>query len=194
MMRTLCDQIALLERGSLVSVGTAADVIDTYLGDVHQDRARDDGQGLRWGSGEARIETVELLDAQGRSVTSVRTGDEVTFRLHYVLDGLLEKLVVGLALHTIEGQHVTGPNTRDQGLVLLHPERSGFVDFTVPKLLLVRGIYDVSASVFDYACLHAFDFRHRCHRFDVEVGEPNDQYGVVSLDGRWAGRDVEPMT
>ncbi|MEX1007000.1 MAG: ABC transporter ATP-binding protein [Acidimicrobiia bacterium] len=190
-MRTLCDQIALLEHGSLITVGPATDVVDTYLGDVHSARVVDDGAGMRWGSGEARVDVIEILDRDEKPVTTARTGDQVTFRLHYNLDEPLEKLVVGLGVHSIEGHHVTGPNTRDEGLVLLHPERSGYVDFKVPRLLLVPGIYDVSASIFDFACLHPFDFRHRAHRFDVELGEPRDHYGVVSLGGCWEGHDLE---
>ena len=34
-MRALCDEVALLEHGSLIDVGPAGQVVDAYLGDVH---------------------------------------------------------------------------------------------------------------------------------------------------------------
>jgi ABC-2 type transport system ATP-binding protein len=190
-MRTLCDQVALLEHGTLVTVGGAAEVVDTYLGDVHVDRALDDGSGLRWGSGEARITRLELLDKDGRSVSTVRTGDRVTFRIHYDCAQPLPRPVFGMAVHTIDGVQVTSPNTRDAGIVPETLEGSGHVDLSVDNLLLVRGVYDLSASLFDYSCMNAVDFRHRAFRFDVEQGHPNEHEGVVSLGGTWEGLRAE---
>ena len=40
-MRTLCDQLALLEHGALIAVGPSGEVVDAYLGDVHEDRVAD---------------------------------------------------------------------------------------------------------------------------------------------------------
>ncbi len=53
-------------------VGPAEHVIDTYLGDVHVDRVADGEHGTRWGSGEGRIDTIELLDAAEEPVATVR--------------------------------------------------------------------------------------------------------------------------
>ena len=184
-MRTLCDQLALLEHGNLVDVGEAGAIVDEYMSDVHVDRVADGDHGVRWGSGEGRVDHIELLDSRQRPVTTVRTGDTVTFRFHYTVDEPLDRPVFGLALYTIEGVHVTGPNTRDAGVVPDRLHGSGYVDFTIDRLLLVRGIYDLSVSLADHALLHVYDFRHRTFRFDVELGDPPEQYGVVALGGQW---------
>src|SRR4029079_249675 len=76
-MRALCDEVALLEHGALIDVGPAGQIVDEYLGEVHRDRAADGAHGVRWGSGEALITDIEMLDAAGNSVTTVRTGDDV---------------------------------------------------------------------------------------------------------------------
>jgi ABC-2 type transport system ATP-binding protein len=190
-MQKLCDQLALLEHGHLVTVGPSQNVIDEYLTEVHEDRQEDENHGIRWGSGEARIEKVSLLDDAGHEVTTVRTGEAVTFRISYATSEPLEDLVVGFAIHSVDGTQVTGPNTRDQGLVLHRPATSGSIDLKIPALMLVRGIYDVSTSIFDYGCLHPYDFRHRTFRFDVEMGQPRDQFGVVTLGGVWEGDELE---
>jgi ABC-2 type transport system ATP-binding protein len=146
---------------------------------------------VRWGSGEALITDIELLDASGNSVTTVRTGDDVRFRLHYKFEQPIEQPVFGLAIYTIDGVHVTGPNTREANFVPDRLDGTGWVDFHVPRLLLVRGIYDLSVSLVDYSILHSYDFRHRAFRFDVERGMPEEQFGVVSLGGEWQGLPVE---
>jgi ABC-type polysaccharide/polyol phosphate transport system ATPase subunit len=192
-MRTLCDELALLEHGTLIKVGPAGEVVDAYLGDVHADREPDGEHGTRWGSGEGLIEKIEMLDSSGNSVTSVRTGDPVVFRFHYLFAKPIEKPVFGTAIHTIGGMHVTGPNTREAGAIPDRLEGAGFVDLEIARLMLVPGIYDVSGSISDYACMHMYDCRHRSFRFDVERGTPEEQSGVMALGGTWTGFDLGGM-
>jgi ABC-type polysaccharide/polyol phosphate transport system ATPase subunit len=192
-MRTLCDQLALLEHGNLITVGPSGEVVDEYLGDVHEDRIAEGAHGTRWGSGEVRIEEIELLDADGRPVTSVRTGDAVTFRFRYRATEAIDKPVFALGIHTIEGMHVTSPNTRDAGYTADRISGEGHVDLHVDRLLLTPGMYDAGASVSDYACLHMYDCRHRSFRFDVERGHPEESGGVTSLGGVWGGLEVRGL-
>jgi ABC-2 type transport system ATP-binding protein len=189
-VRNLCDQVAWLEHGVLKDVGEPGNVVDHYVGEVHAERVAEDGDGSRWGSGEGRVEHVEILDAAGRATAQVRTGDPVTIRFHYATTTPIERPVFGMALHRIDGVHVTGPNTREAGCVPDRIDGSGVVDLRIDRLLLLPGTYDVTASLYDYSCLHAYDFRHRAFRFDVEAGEPREEYGLVSLGGQW---DVDAM-
>ncbi len=184
-VRTLCDDVALLEHGDLRAVGPAGHVIDTYLQDVHIDREADGDTGSRWGSGEGRIERVEIVREDGVATTDVKTGDQVTFRLHYKFNEPIERPVFGLAIQTIEGMVVTGPNTRQAGFVPDRLDGEGFVDLRVDRLMLVAGTYDISVSLFDFSCSHAYDYRHLTLRFDVERGEPTDEFGVMALGGTW---------
>lgn len=192
-VRNLCDHVAWLEHGVLKQVGGAGQVVDAYVGVAHQDReSSPDGHGSRWGSGEARIERIEVLDSRGMPTTKVRTGDSVTFRFHYNSPELLERPVFGMALFTLEGTLVTGPNLRDGGTVPERLQGSGYVDLEVPRLLLLPGTYDVSASLTDYSFLHSYDHRHRATRFDVEMGMPREtQGGLVSMGGTWSVHSLE---
>jgi ABC-2 type transport system ATP-binding protein len=190
-VRNLCDEVALLEHGKLRATGPAGEVIDKYVSDVHVDREADGEYGSRWGSGEGRIERVELLGAGDRPATAIHTGDELTIRLHYDLSEPIPKPVFGVAIQTLEGFTVTGPNTRQVGAVPDQLSGRGHVELRVPRLMLAPGTYDLSVSLYDYSCSHAFDFRHRTLRFDVERGDPAEEHGVMALGGRWEG-DVEP--
>jgi ABC-2 type transport system ATP-binding protein len=102
-----------------------------------------------------------------------------------------------MAIHTVDGQHITGPNTRDANCVPDKIEGEGHVDLEIPRLLLLPGTYDVTAAIYDYSCLHPFDYRQRALRFDVDRGTPPESHGVVSLDGRWRiqprSGDPEPI-
>jgi hypothetical protein len=113
----------------------------------------------------------------------------VIFRFHYKSDALIPKPVWGMALYTLDGVWVTGPSTREVGLFpdQLEPGAEGYVDLRVDRLLLLPGTYDVSASLFNITGATVYDMRHRAVRFDVEFGDPHEEYGFVSLGGTWEG-------
>jgi ABC-2 type transport system ATP-binding protein len=186
-VRNLCDQAVLLEHGVLRRVGDTSEVIDEYLGDVFTDRVKDgeQGQGQRWGTGDVRIERMEILDAAAEPAKRIRTGDAVTFRFHYEASDQVSGPVFGMAIHRIDGAEVTGPNTREAERLVKRVQGSGHIDLRVEHLLLVPGTYDLSASVYNHTLTHAYDHRQRAFRFDVEPGRPFAEFGVMALDGVW---------
>jgi len=191
-MRTMCDEVAWLDHGKLLEVGRPQDLVDSYVGQSHDDRVEvepeegeeQSGRGARWGSGEVVIRSVELLDGN-KAATHVATGDDVTFRIHWRAANPVEEPVFGIAVHTLDGIHVTGPNTRDVELSTGTLKGEGWLDLHVPRLLLTPGTYELTAAVFDRRVVHTFDHRDKLFRFDVSPGRPRDQYGVVSLGGSW---------
>ncbi len=185
-VRSLCDVVGWLEEGGMREVGPADEVVDAYLDHVHMGREDESGRGSRWGSGEARLDCIELLDAAGNPTTKVRTGDAVTFRFHYTASETVERPVFALVLHTLDGLEITKPNTRHSESVPESIDGTGVVDLAVERLLILPGTYDASAVLTDYAALHIYDHRHRAVRFDVEPGNPHEtDGGLVSLDGVW---------
>lgn len=184
-VNNLCDEVAWLEHGRIKMLAPAHVVVDQYVGTAQVDRKQDAAGHMRWGSGEGQIERIEILDAVGEPVNRVKTGERITVRFHYDIKEPIERPIFGMAIHTVEGVEVTGPNTREANKVpdVLHGR--GHVDFTVERLMLLQGTFDITASLYDYSLLHAFDFRHRALRFDVDPGVPRESHGVVSLGGEW---------
>ena len=188
-LRNMCDQVAWLEHGTVKEVGAPGNIVDDYVGEAHTEResvtVSEATPENRWGSGEARVESYELLDAAGEPTGQVRTGDPVTVRLHWSTTEPVERPVFGVAVHSLEGIEVTGPNTRDADLVPDKIDGTGVVDLHVPRLLLLPGTYDLSAAVYDFTRQHPYDHRHRAVRFDVEPGAPREEHGLTSLGGTW---------
>ena len=191
-VRALCDEVALLEHGQLRDLGSAGRVIDHYLADAFSDRT-DQGGHSRWGSGEVRVEAVELLDARGEPRDRVRTGDEITLRFHYRAREPVTDVMIGMALETVEGVAVSGPNTRDAGLRCDRLVGDGHVDLKIPRLMLLGGTYDVTAAVYSADGLHPFDHVPHLFRFDVDTGDPLEENGVVSLGGTWEGEALRAL-
>jgi ABC-type polysaccharide/polyol phosphate transport system ATPase subunit len=183
-MRLICDQIAWFEHGHLRMIGGASDVIDAYIAEVQVDR-QDDAGGNRWGSGELEIDEVEMIGPSGPT-DRLHTGEKVVFRLHYRTREPVDDPVFGVAIHSIEGLLVTGPNSREAGLAFGRLTGDGVIDVTVERLLLLPGTYDLTVSAYDHAIVHPFDFRQKVLRFQVDPGTPHESFGgVMSLDGQW---------
>jgi ABC-type polysaccharide/polyol phosphate transport system ATPase subunit len=190
-VRNLCDEAIWLENGVVREIGPGGDIADAYLGQVHVDREEDEsGHGTRWGSGDVRIVRVDLHGPNGQSTEQIRTGDEVTFRLHYEAARSVERPVFGLGVFTLEGVQVSGPNTREAGVWVEQVDGAGVVELHIDRLLLLPGSYVVSAAATDETISHTFDHRHKALHFDVKPGTPHETYGgVISFDGRWGYAD-----
>ena len=184
-VHNLCDKVAWLDHGQVKMLDSARRVVDEYTGTVQVDRKADGETGSRWGSGEGRIEAVELLDATGAPATLTRTGDVVTVRLHYELDEPIDSPVFGVAIQTLDGTHVSGPDSRDAPSVPDRLAGRGHIDLRIDRLLLVPGTYDLSAALYDHTVQHPYDVRRHILRFQVEPGTPRESFGVVSLGGHW---------
>jgi lipopolysaccharide transport system ATP-binding protein len=186
LVEQLCTQAALLQAGRLVADGAPADVIARY----HElDLGRGlPGAGQRWGTGTIEITGVDLLRG-GQPATTVRTRDAVTIRLHYRCAAPVERPVFGVAIHTDDGVHVTGPNTRTGGFAVERLEGSGAVDYRIARLPLLPGRYLVSAAVYDADLITPFDHRDRLVPLVVVEGTTPERFGVIELAAAWGWAD-----
>jgi ABC-2 type transport system ATP-binding protein len=185
-LRSMCDQAVWLRHGEVVDLGSASDVVDDYIDGTHTERDQVAMGGTRWGSGEAKLTSVELLSANGTRATRFRTGDQVTFRLHYQCDERISKPVFGLAVESLDGVYVWAHHSRDGEMVPDEILGSGHVDLVVPWLPLQAGTFDVIASIVDFSTTHVFDFQRDCYRFDVLAGKPRESGGIVAFGGTWS--------
>jgi ABC-type polysaccharide/polyol phosphate transport system ATPase subunit len=184
-VQNICDRVAWFEHGRLQDIGEPKEVIEKYTGGVQVDRQTDEDGHNRWGSGELRIERVELLDAFGRPATKLISGSKATIRLHYEADGPVEKPVFAAYIATVVGHPVTGPNTKDAGIVPDKLDGSGVVDIEFDELRLLPGTYDLTVVACDVSMLKEYDHRQNVARFDVERGAIREYWGVTSLSPRW---------
>jgi ABC-type polysaccharide/polyol phosphate transport system ATPase subunit len=181
LVERLCTEAVLLQQGRVVAAGPPAAVIGRY----HELDMGDAAAGShRWGTGAVRITAVDLLRG-GEPTGVLRTRDTLTIRLHYRCQAPVERPVFGVAIHTDDGVHVTGPNTRTSGFPLDRLEGSGALDYAIDRLPLLPGRYLVSAAVYDEDLVTAYDHRDRLLPFVVVEGGTDERLGVIELGAGW---------
>lgn len=189
-LRGMADHAAWLEHGHLRDVGEARVVLEKYSDSTRGGVRVDAEDRVRWGSGEALVERVELLDASGRSTDgNVRTGDTVVMRLHYNVKERLDHPHFGFAMESLDGTYLWGNNTRDLKFPIDHLEGRGSVDLVVPRLPLQPGGYIIHGSIVDTSTLHVYDYVRDSARLSVSRGTPFESGGYLIMDGRWSWPD-----
>jgi lipopolysaccharide transport system ATP-binding protein len=146
----------------------------------------------RMGSGEVRIERVELLDRAGIMSNTYRTHDALTLRMYYHALQRIERPLFGIAIeHAASGTIVSGPHTgmADYDIALL--EGKGYVDYNLSRLPLLPGEYWLSFSVYDRKEAHEYDYWYQAAKLRVIPGGTKERYGLIALEGGWArGEDM----
>ena len=193
-MRTFCDQAAWLDHGTLVDVGNAAEVIDTYS-DVAHHAVEVEGGGTRFGSGEAMIEKIELLGPSGEPTSLVTTEDAVSLRLHYRAKERITAPVFGVSIDTREGIFVWGLHGVDACYVPTSIEPgTGHLDVNIPRLALNPGSYTISAAIQNHDMTSVIDALQKARRFDVLPGPGMESGGIITLGASFSGLSPErPM-
>jgi ABC-type polysaccharide/polyol phosphate transport system ATPase subunit len=181
-VRDLCDQVALLEHGHLRAQGPAAEIVDTYMGDVF---AEEETRPTTPAAGGPAVDRIELLDARGKRLQAAQTGQPVTLRLHYHAPEAVDRPVFGVSVHSLDGIEISRPSTTDAGVEVARVDGSGHVDLHVERLLLLPGVYDVTATLSAGAAIAGAPDRAHALRITVEPGDPREEHGLISLGGTW---------
>lgn len=106
-----CSRVIWINKGVVKDIGDAGNVIDSYLHHIVEISERLKKADRRWGSGDASIVNVRLLNANGEEVTKVKAGDEVSIVAKVKFKKSVENPVFGLLLKNSGGTWVYGTNT-----------------------------------------------------------------------------------
>jgi ABC-type polysaccharide/polyol phosphate transport system ATPase subunit len=176
-----------LSEGRLVADAAAAEVVGRYREEValREGEARGaekSGEGRRWGSGIARIESVRLLDGDGRPAGVLTAGRPFRIELDGRAESPIADFVAGIRIARIDGTTVFGTNTRVDG----HRSETVGGEFSIavefPSADLTKGTYSIDAAV--HAADGApYDYRADVLRFDVFA--PEAAAGVWRASHRW---------
>jgi ABC-type polysaccharide/polyol phosphate transport system ATPase subunit len=180
----LCQDVAWIEKGELRMLGPAADVISAYQGDSHQAERIEGEQGSRWGSGEAQIVGVSLLDADGNNGTLLTTHEPATIGVDVTAHMPLQDTVVVVRIDSLTGGTIWETSTRRNGRTIGLIDGPASVKVAIPSLPLLEGVYDLTVAIMDSTEVHPYDFWERRIRFEVRQYKSYDK-GLVSIPAEW---------
>lgn len=198
-IKSLCSRALLIEGGQLAMDGDPTHVLDYYNALIALDKEsvgkheeyikapeKTAGSGTRSGTGEAHIQSAELL-RQGLKTQQVIEGEPLELRIHLVILKDLPELTVGILLRDRLGNEIYGTNTHHLGLAeqLCNVKADSHYNlvFTIPNLSLGVGTYSVSVAAHgaDSHLAGNYDWWDQALTMEVSSGAGTPFTGVVRL-------------
>jgi ABC-type polysaccharide/polyol phosphate transport system ATPase subunit len=187
----LCDRAILLRDGTVDFDGPTHDAIVRYRQLLAGDRdPAERGAGLKeWGSGEVRIDAVELLGPDGEVRSQFLAGEPLTLRLRLVAERPLEPPRLSFELRDSSGFLVAGGAQSSAELGWDSGTAELAVRFDVDSLPLADGRFHVRLGLTDETGAELYHWLDDALTFVVYPG--GELRGVVRLEGRWSGEEIK---
>lgn len=198
-VENLCPRTIWIDKGSVREDGDSRKVIQSYLETFAEASCLQADLTMaenRKGSGEARFTRIEFMDASGRPVDVIRSGEEIRIRLHYEVEKRIYEPHFGVEVYTNTGTLVTSINTWTTGFNLesLKPGR-GYIDVRVDSLSLNPDRYYLSLWLASVGPKY-YDQLELCLSLDVEAADVHQSgrsmakyFGVVFMPCHWRNHE-----
>ena len=178
-VRNLCQRAILFDHGEMVKDGPTGIVVEEFFKKLQQEQ-KELGEKDRSVYQKAIITKTLLgssLSTLGEKAFCHMNG-ELYIRFYYHINEPIDNAVFYFVLIDYEQKHVIGCNTQLTEKQIGRLESDGYIDFYIPKLPLVSGLYSLSVGIFERNLkteeLHRFDHRNIVNCIEVGlVDMPN---------------------
>ncbi len=137
---------------------------------------------LRWGSREAEVAAVRLLDGGRRERYYFESGEEVCFEIEVEARRPLADVVFGVGLFTPRGIECWGTNTHLEGYASAGLENAATVRMVCPALRLAPGEYLLDVAVHTREG-YPYDYQRQVLGFTVTAA--SEGVGIYFPEHRW---------
>jgi ABC-type polysaccharide/polyol phosphate transport system ATPase subunit len=185
-MRELCQRALWIDQGRVMVDGPADRSIALY-GQSQQEPAQvstlDADRLRRWGSREAQIDGMRLLDQDARPVDALEHGQPGAIEVVLSCQQYISGLSLGVAVFKRDGTYCMGLSTGYEGLTAdLRPGSHAFrLEFA--SQALAPGSYLVDLGAFEHQTGHVYDFHSRGHVLEIR-GDGHGE-GIFIAPHRW---------
>jgi ABC-type polysaccharide/polyol phosphate transport system ATPase subunit len=189
-VRRLCSDILWMEEGQVRAYGPAGEIAERYMNEVNIAALANQSVNLqshRGGTGEIRYTAVDLVDADGRPVTTIAPGDTLVVRAAYRAERPVDRPVFQIAIIDVDSGLVVTTATSNATTVPAHVQGEGALECRFANLPLRARQYVMRLEISDSHQLASYDQVTAGPRFAV-VGHgkgvdmlADEQDGLVSL-------------
>lgn len=201
-IRSLCNEVLVLEEGRVVMHGDPESAIQCYNDLMRQRTEKRTAQvfggavqhnltvehGSRMGTQEASIRVVHLYDKQGKTTNSLYSSDSLTIELEYELAKPLSDIALTLGIYSetnIKCFEACIPSAITAFGSLYKP---GSLRCHLPELPLLPGLYYINIGLYPTDWNYVYDYHWQMHALHVMNKNETSSYasGVVSMRPVWS--------
>ena len=186
LVQQLCKEVIWLDKGKIRQVGFATDVISAYTGGSYTEHIeRDEESRERWGTGDARINSIELLSSNETKINHFDTDSAVKIRFQINAHVRVESPILRVRVTKLNGDVVWATSTQRVSNSIRVLDGPATATLEIPKLGLLEGTYYLSASISNSTSTTEFDHCQNWLRFNVHKTNMFDE-GIVSVESSWS--------
>jgi ABC-type polysaccharide/polyol phosphate transport system ATPase subunit len=184
-VQQLCKEVVWLEKGHMKMRGPAAEVIAAYTGESYvQHTAKDADLRERWGTEEARIDSVLLTDMSGQTIERVETNAAMRVTTRITAQMPLRAPVIKIYISKLDGTIVWSTTSQRANSSLGSIPESVTAIIDIPHLPLLEGTYYISVACTDATGTTEYDHCQNWVRFDVHQNDLFEE-GLVAVPSSW---------
>ena len=195
-IENICDRSIWIEDGVIRLEGLPRDVHPVYMErmskknhhgqDEGDDKAvvekDEDGKLKRWGSGEAKMTDVSVIDAEGKKRYEYSPWEPFTVHIDYEAQKELKNVVIGLAIYRNDGAMVYGTNTLIDTAKPVELKEKGSIDLKVENLPVSNGTYVIDLALHKPDGFNYDFWRNICK---LEIADKVQTPGEIALGHSW---------
>lgn len=186
LVQQLCKEVIWLDKGKIRQSGLATDVISAYTGGSYAEHLeRDDESRERWGTGDARINSIELLSSEETNIKHFDSDAAVKVRCQINAHVRLESPILRVRVTKLNGDVVWATSTQRVSNSIRVLDGPATATLDIPKFGLLEGTYYLSASISNSTSTTEFDHCQNWLRFNVHKTNLFDE-GIVSVESSWS--------
>lgn len=185
LVQQLCKEVIWLDKGKIRQSGPAAEVIAAYTGGSYQPQTeRDESSRNRWGTGDARINSIELLKPDGSNAQILESDAAAQIRFQISAHTRIESPILRVQITRLNGDVVWATSTQRGTNTIRVLDGAATATLNIESTKLLEGTYFVSASITDSTGSTEFDHCENWLTFDVHKTNVFDE-GIVSIISNW---------
>lgn len=160
-----CHEVMLFDEGKIIDKGDPKEIVDVYNALIFEKIAADikgektfsskeiasqrvNRMSQRYGTGEAKIIDVTLLNSEGVHVGALSSGEEGIFRIKVCSNTPVKDIVIGITIRNRMGLDIYGVNTLWKKKIIeqINPNDVLVVDFR-QRMTLIGGTYTINVAI-----------------------------------------------
>jgi ABC-type polysaccharide/polyol phosphate transport system ATPase subunit len=186
LVQQLCKEVIWLDKGQIRQSGPAAEVIAAYTGGSYQPQTeRDESSRNRWGTGDARINSIELLNHDGTVAQVIESNAGAQIRFQISAHTRIESPILRVQITRLNGDIVWATSTQRGTNTMRVLDGPATATLNIESTKLLEGTYFVSAAITDSTGTTEFDHCENWLRFNVHKTNVFDE-GIVAINSSWS--------
>jgi ABC-2 type transport system ATP-binding protein len=186
LVQQLCKEVIWLDKGQIRQSGPAAEVIAAYTGGSYQPQTeRDESSRNRWGTGDARINSIELLNHDGTIAQVIESNAGAQIRFQISAHTRIESPILRVQITRLNGDVVWATSTQRGTNTMRVLDGAATAILNIESTKLLEGTYFVSAAITDSTATTEFDHCENWLRFNVHKTNVFDE-GIVAINSTWS--------